>query len=336
MDQAHRAVILDQLADHLEPFLGWLRPVRGRSPYTIDVFRKDLRQFLAFVDAVDRRRPEHVDHRLIEAYLGWLQSPAIGRKATTVIQHLYAIESWCLYLSREGIISRNTSAEAFGPKKTLRLPHNYLSIDEQEALLRALQQRTTLLGRRDYALIAFALFTRARCEELATVPLAHLHLDAGRVLIHGKGAKDREVPLVPRLVAVLRAYLADVRPVLLGPSSVPFLFVRARREWRSGRRKPSDAIQWGATRNRVRAGLPILTRTIWAVLDRTVSPLVGRHISPHDLRHSFATRLRSQGADLQYVQQLLGHANIQTTTIYSHLVSVSQRDELARYLQEGG
>ena len=63
MDQAHRAVILDQLADYLEPFLGWLRPARGRSPYTIDVFRKDLRQFLAFVDTVDRRRPEHVDHR---------------------------------------------------------------------------------------------------------------------------------------------------------------------------------------------------------------------------------------------------------------------------------
>jgi len=124
--------------------------------------------------------------------------------------------------------------------------------------------------------------------------------------------------------------------VLLGPSTVPFLFVRARREWRSGRRRPSDAIQWGATRNRVRAGLPILTRTIWAVLDRTVSPLVGRHISPHDLRHSFATRLRSQGADLQYVQQLLGHANIQRTTIYSHLVSVQQRDELARYVKEGG
>ena len=80
MDQARRAVILDQLADYLEPFLGWLQPVRGRSPYTIDVFRKDLRQFLAFVDTGDRRRPEHVDHRLIEAYLGWLQSPAGWRK----------------------------------------------------------------------------------------------------------------------------------------------------------------------------------------------------------------------------------------------------------------
>jgi integrase/recombinase XerD len=229
---------------------------------------------------------------------------------------------------------RNVASEAFGPKVVKPLPRGYLSIDEQEGVLTALSQSRTLTGRRDYALVAFGLLTGARCEEMATLPLAHVHLDAGRVLIHGKGAKDREVPLVPRLVTILRRYVAEVRPVLLVGHASPFCFVRARKDWRRDRRRvPTKALTVGASYNRVRVGLPLERRTVWRLLERAVSPLVGRHVHPHQLRHSFATRLRMQGADLQYVQQLLGHEDIRTTTVYSHLVTSAQRETLAKYLE---
>ena len=320
------------LAEHVAPFLGWLLAVRGRRPQTAEQYRRDLRQFVVFCEATGRPMPADVDFRTVEAYCGWLQSPQRGLKATSAAQHFHAIRTFCLYLTREGFMARNATAEAFGPKVIRALPRGYLSLDEQRAVLEAMRENRTLTGRRNYALVAFALMTGARCEEMATLPLAHVHLDAGRVLIHGKGAKDREVPLIPPLVTILRAYVTETRPVLLAGTASPFLFVRTRREYHGRpRRSPSHVLTVGAARNGVRAGLPLDRRSIWALLDSHVSQLVGRHISPHMLRHSFATGLRTQGADLQEVQQLLGHACITTTTVYSHLVTIKQRDTLARY-----
>jgi integrase/recombinase XerD len=325
------------LAAHVEPFLGWLALVRRRRPLTIEQYRRNLRQFIPFCEAVGRPFPADLDHRVIEGYLAWLQSPERGLGAATAAQHLHTIRGLCLYLTREGVMPRNVAAEAFGPKVVRPLPKDYLSIAEQEHVLEALSRVPTLTGRRNYTLVAFGLFTGARCEEMAALPLVHVHLDAGRVLICGKGGRDRELPLVPRLVAILGGYVTDVRPALLAGQPSPFFFVRTRREWtggRQGRRRGlSDALTVGATHNASRAGLPLERRSVWWILEHAVSPLVGRHLSPHQLRHSFATRLRSQGADLQYVQQLLGHADIRTTTVYSHLVTTAQRETLARYLE---
>jgi integrase/recombinase XerD len=313
------------LAGLIPVFLGWLGGYRDRSPHTVVQYARDLRQFVAFCQAAGVLMADQlVDHRPIEAYLGWLRTPARGLSATSAAQHYYAIRSFCLWLAREGHSPTNAVANALGPKTVKALPKGYLSIDEQEAVLTAMARVSTLTGRRDFALVAFALMTGARCQEMAEVPVAHVHLDDGRVLLHGKGSKDREVPLVPRLVAVLRPYITAVRPALLEGRHSPFLFVRAPRAAFGGRRAA-----W-ATR---RAGLPLERRTVWWILKHRVSPLVGRHVSPHTLRHSFATRLRSQGMDIQHVQQLLGHADIRTTTIYSHVVTMKQQAELARYLR---
>ncbi len=324
------------LAGLLPVFLGWLGTVRHRSPQTVVQYARDLRQFVAFCQAAGLMMADQLtDHRPIEAYLGWLQTPERGLTATSASQHYYAIRSFCFWLAREQHTPTNPALQSFGPTTVKALPKGYLSVDEQEHVLEALSRATTLPARRDAALIAFALMTGARCAEIAALPLAHVHLEAdgGRVLIHGKGARDREVPLVPRLVAILRAYVDDVRPALLRmpgrPSGAsPFFFVRAAHDNRRG----SVTASW----DRARDGLPLERRSVWHLIARRLRPLVGRHINPHQLRHSFATRLRTQGADIQFVQQLLGHADIRTTTIYSHLVTFQQRDQLARYLEAPG
>ncbi len=322
------------LAGLLPVFLGWFGTVRGRSPQTIVQYERDLRQFVRFCQAAGITMADQLtDHRPIEAYLGWLQTPERGLTATSASQHYYAIRSFCFWLAREDHTPKNPALQSFGPKTVKALPTGYLSIDEQEHVLDALSRATTLPGRRDYALVAFALMTGARCQEIAELPLTHVHLESrgGRVLIHGKGGRDREVPLVPRLVAILRAYVDEVRPALLwfpGRRVSPFFFVRAPHDNHRG----SVTASW----DRARDGLPLERRSVWHLIARRLRPLVGRHVSPHQLRHSFATRLRAQGADIQFVQQLLGHADIRTTTIYSHLVTFQQRDQLARYLDPRG
>jgi site-specific recombinase XerD len=218
------------------------------------------------------------------------------------------------------------------------------------------------------ALVATALLTGLRCAELAALQVQHVDLDGGRLrVVNGKGGKDRELPLIPRLEGILRDYLEKVRPELVDrpigalqrrrkdgtwrlveyvngrhvgrnletrsreeaehrraalipvPSAPPFVFVNAHTR--------------GAQRVR-RTGQALLTKTIFALVRRAVAPIVGRPVAPHMLRHSFASHLRENGADLQLIQEALGHANINTTTMYAHISTNKRRQDLARLLAE--
>jgi len=249
-----------------------------------------------------------------------------------------------------------------------KLP-NYLTIPEQERLLTILAENPSLPGRRDHALVATGLFTGLRCAELAHLQLAHVDLHAGHLrVVNGKGGKDRELPIIPRLEAILQGYLAEVRPALVGrpfgglhkkqPGSKYWWLTEYAGEGKTVRHKLTtesleEARQVRAERvrqpaelpwvfvnasptnaNRIRrAGQPILGRTIFHMMRRVVSPILGRPVAPHMLRHSFASRLRENGADLQLIQEALGHANINTTTMYAHLTTNRRRQELARLLE---
>jgi site-specific recombinase XerD len=132
-----------------------------------------------------------------------------------------------------------------------------------------------------------------------------------------KGNAERECVIVPRLDGILEQYLTVARPALLRDTVAPWLFVAGTRR---GRRK-------------YRTGAPLLTRSVFGIVRTKLSPIVGRPVHPHMLRHSFASRLRENGADLQLIQEALGHASITTTTIYAHLTTAKRMAEIARFLQ---
>jgi len=193
-------------------------------------------------------------------------------------------------MGREEITVKNPATDVFLLPTHKKLP-GHLSIPEQEQLLEALAQDPTSLGFRDYALVATGLLTGLRCSELSHLQLGHVDLAAGILrVVEGKGRKDRELPIIPRLERILRSYLEVTRP-RLGP------------------------------------------RTIFITIRRLCEEVLNRHVHPHMLRHSFASRLRENGADLQDIQEALGHAVITTTTMYAHLTTRRQREKLAEYLK---
>jgi integrase len=145
------------------------------------------------------------------------------------------------------------------------------------------------------------------------------YLEAGTLTVVGMGDKQRECTVVPRLRGILRAYVAHVWPAIVGGRyGSPYLFTRT-----------------GQHCARIRAHLPLLTRLIYWILKHQVSPVVGRRVHTHMLRHSFASRLRENGAPLELIQDALGHANIGTTLIYAHVSTKKQRADIARYLEGG-
>ena len=248
-----------------------------------------------------------------------------GHQSSTARQHFHAVRTFGKYLRREGLMVEDLSL-AYGPKTPARPLPQYLTVTEQEAVLATLAADRTLLGRRDYALVATLLLMGLRAEECATLRVADLAFEGkqGTARVIGKGQKMRELDIIPRLATILRDYLATVRPRLLRTGVLapapPWVFLNA---------KPSRSWQ---TR---RAGEPLLTRSVWALVQRRLTPLVGRSVWPHLLRHSFASRLRSAGADLGVIQEFLGHASIDTTMIYAHLSTSARRADLERFLEVG-
>jgi integrase/recombinase XerD len=310
-------------------FLQWLKFVRERSDDTVAAYGYDLASFLGFCADGGLLRAEDVKVRHVELYMAWLrQTPRRTRggtgnhSAATANRHLAALRAFFAYLNREEILVGNPAAHAFVLRTGRRLP-TYLTIGEQEALLDALIPDHTPTGQRDLAIVATMLFCGLRVGEVVNLRLEHVVLAGQRLrVVQGKGQKDRELPIVPRLRGILGAYLSDGRARLLNPK-------RARRPriddgWffvRAGRGPYRFA----------RDGAAMESRTVHFLLRTKVSAIVGRHVHPHMLRHSFASRLRENGAELQLIQEALGHSDIRTTTIYSHLTTTKRTQELSRF-----
>ena len=304
------------LADYAPVFLRWLGFVRQRRENTVLAYGQDLETFLGFCGQAGLSKPDDVTFRHLEFYLGWLQTER-GLKASSANRHVHALRTFWTWLVREEITTRNPASQVFLLPTHKKLP-DYLSIPEQERLLAALAQDGSLLGPRDYALVATALLTGLRCAELSHLQLGHLNLDAGVLrVVDGKGRKDRELPIIPRLERILRPYLEHVRPgLLVGPNVYVFLRASRRRGWTK---------KYGAD--------PVGPKTIFYTIRRLCEAVLHRPVHPHMLRHSFASRLRENGADLQDMQEAMGHATITTTTMYAHLTTRRQREQLAEYLK---
>jgi integrase/recombinase XerD len=347
-------------------FLQWFAFTRGRSANTVKSYGHDLRIFTGFAAFANLQRPEDVDFRHLEFYLGWLRSER-GDLPQTCNRHLHALRSFWKWMRREGFATNDPAADTFLLPTQKKLPA-YLSDSEQERVLSTLAAGTSLLARRDYALIATGLLTGLRCSELAHLRVEHIDLEAGVLrVVNGKGGRDREVPVIPRLAAILTDYLTVVRPALVGrargqvhrsdgtrgsyglvlydeSSGKRWINLRTTDAAEARRRadeiapRPADAgwVFVNASPKRshadTRAGHALGSKAVYHLVSRAVGAILGRHVHPHEMRHSFATRLRGRGGDLQLIQETLGHADIRTTTMYAHLSTPARRQKLTELL----
>lgn len=355
------------LRELVPPFLGWLALVRQRAANTVKSYGEDLRAFADFCERYRITAPARVTFHVVEAYMAWLTAKQ-GRAAATANRHRYAIQTFFRFLRREGLATVNPVEGTSPFKQSQRLP-KYLTIPEQERVLAALAEDTSLRGRRDLALVATALLCGLRVGELAALRVEDVDLDTGRLRVVGKGDKERECAVIPRLRAILEDYLVNVRPALCALRILGWLerhggarnwcacyTINGKRvrentrtadreeaervladlvaEQRITQRSPYLFIRAGhrGGHHRTKGSRALLTRSIFLLIRRRLTAIVGRPVHPHMLRHSFASRLRENGADLVLIQEALGHASITTTTIYAHLTSAKRRADVARYL----
>jgi integrase/recombinase XerC len=294
---------MDSLEQSVLDFLAYLSLERNAAAGTVSAYRASLMQALAFC----RGRlppdpppvPAQLDQRLLRAFLAFQHEQ--GLAASTVRQQLAALRSWCRFLCRRGRLLVNPTDGLRGPRLPERLPH-CLSAADVVHLLEA--PAATTPGRRDLAILETLYSAGLRVSELTGLDVEDLNLKGGLVKVRGKGRRERLGVLGRPARQALHDWLA-VRPALAGARSKTALFLNAR-----GGRLTARSVARLLARYVVRAGLDPRT-------------------SPHTLRHSFATHLLDAGADLRSVQELLGHRNLQTTTIYTH-VSAQRLHEVYR------
>ncbi len=276
--------LIDAFADQL-----WLRD--GLAPSSLASYRRDLTGFAAWL--------ARQGTGLLEASRAdceaWLADQFRGKaKATSVARRLSALRRFYRLHAEQGSVRDDPTLRVKAPRRPRRLP-KLLSEQQVEALLGAPDTATTL-GLRDRAMLETLYATGLRVSELCALTHAQLSLDAGVVRVVGKGSKERLVPLGEEAAAWLARYLAEGRPSLAGTGRSTHVFLTQRRA--------------------------ALTRqAFWALIKRHAlrAGLAPETLSPHVLRHAFATHLLNHGADLRVVQLLLGHADITTTTIYTHV-----------------
>jgi integrase/recombinase XerD len=287
----------DADARTLSAFLDYLRVERGSAKLTIAAYRSDLAQFAEFLEKRKQNltgaRREDVRAYIQELFSNQLDGRSVGRKLSA-IRHLYR------YLLLDGMIDKDPTLNIDLPKQWKVLP-KALSRDEVGAMLVETPQNETArrqaLALRDHAMLELLYAGGVRVSEVADARLEDLKLEMGYVLVRGKGDKERMVPLGVPAQQALQRYLKGGREVLVKKRSSPLLFLGA-----GGRR---------LTRQRV-----------WQLVGKAglASGLSsGRRVSPHMLRHSCATHMVENGADLRTVQTILGHADISTTQIYTHV-----------------
>jgi integrase/recombinase XerD len=256
---------------------------------TIAAYRRDLTRFSEWLEG---RSPAKLSVRDLSDYMAWLQTKKLA--PPSIARHMVAVKLFFRYLQLEGIV-RDNPAELLGTQKTWQRVPEVMSAAIVERLLAA-PQPYDAYWQRDRALLELLYATGCRASEVSNLTLADLHLEQRYCLAHGKGSKDRLTPLGDAAVQAVREYLAAERPKLAkGRGEPPWLLLS-----RGGKRLRREAI-WELVKRYV--------RRIGANLD----------VSPHTLRHSFATHLLAGGADLRQVQELLGHASIATTQIYTHV-----------------
>ncbi len=279
---------------HLEPFLDYLALERGLRPRSCDAYRGDLRRFIAYLEERgDISGPVDVDHHILRDYGAHLH--AEGRAAVSIRRAQSALRAFFGYLVGEGIVADDPSDRMDRPATAKKLPQ-FLTPDEASRVVEAVHPDSKVHWR-DRAVLELLYATGMRVSELTGLSLASLEPEDECCMVFGKGGKERLVPVGRAALRSVQRYLGAVRPAL---------------DRRDGRAKGALFLN--------QRGTPLGRMSVWRIVSRAAERAgLERRVSPHTLRHSCATHMLEGGADLVAVQEMLGHADVSTTQIYTHL-----------------
>jgi integrase/recombinase XerD len=286
-----------------ESYLRHLEVERRMAPNTLDAYRRDLARLAEFA-AAHGQPLTHLTRHDLEAFVRELMSS--GLSAASTARLVASTRGFFRFLRLIGAVAANPAEDLQAPRAFAALPR-FLSLDDVDALLAA-PDTSTPRGLRDRALIEVLYATGLRVSELVGLRVTDVRADQGYVQCLGKGRKQRIVPLGDTAVDWVRRYVAEGRPMLMSGKQTPWLFVNARGGGRLSR------------------------SGFWKLLKgygRTAG--LRAHLSPHVLRHSFATHLLERGADLRAIQAMLGHADLSTTQIYTHVLEARLRQVYDQY-----
>ena len=276
---------------HVDQFLNYLRVERGLSPLTLEAYGRDLVKFVRFLGEKGLQETKKVVRRDVLDFLTFLYAQKLNGK--TINRNLVAVRRFFKFLRQENVIETNPTDDVEGPRTWRKIPE-VLSIKEVDQLL-AVPSGDAPLSIRDAAMLELLYATGLRISELVGLTLNDLNLQVGIVKAYGKGRKERIVPVSDTAMDRLRVYLDKGRGKLLGEVATEALFLNRR-------------------------GKAMSRQGFWKILKGyALKAGIRKNISPHKLRHSFATHLLERGADLRSVQMMLGHADISTTQIYTHV-----------------
>jgi integrase/recombinase XerD len=264
---------------------------QGLSPRTIEAYQRDLARFAEYAESKGIAAPVDITAKVMREYVYHLKD--LGLSPASIRRNVSAIRTYFRFLTGDGIVVRDPSERLETPKRWRSLPE-VLTVEEVQKLLAAPTLDDKLVFR-DRALLELAYGAGLRVSEWITLGLRDLLLEDGLVRVFGKGSKERLVPIGRSAIAALAVYIREQRPRLEQGEGKGILFLNAR-------------------------GKPLTRMGAWKILRGHVDRAgITKHVSPHTLRHSFATHLLEGGADLRAVQEMLGHVDIATTQIYTHV-----------------
>ena len=276
----------------LRGFLDYLQAECGLSPNTTKAYQHDLRKYLAFAASCGTTELSKLAPRHMEGFMR--QEKKAGFSPSTIARELAAVRTFCRYLVLHGLLGRDICSGIESPKKWQRLP-TVINDPAARELLNAPDAEQDAFPARDRAILALLYATGMRASELASLTIPDVNHNLGVIRVLGKGNKERIVPAAAESLEAVRRYVESDRPTLSQAGRTDTLFLS-------------------------RSGRGLLREDVFRIVRKYVrrAAIRGR-ISPHTLRHCFATQLLSHGADLRAVQEMLGHADIATTQIYTHV-----------------
>jgi len=275
----------------LARFTDYVALEHGLSPRTIEAYQRDLTRFAEYAEAKGVHAPVDITATLLREYVYHLKD--LGLSPASIRRNVSALRTYFRFLIGDGLVIRDPSERLETPKRWRSLP-DVLTVDEVQRLLASPTLDDNLVFR-DRAMLELAYGAGLRVSEWITLGVRDLLLEEGLVRVFGKGSKERLVPIGRSAIAAVAVYIREQRPKLEKGEGKGILFLNAR-------------------------GKPLTRMGAWKILRGHVErAAITKHVSPHTLRHSFATHLLEGGADLRAVQEMLGHSDIATTQIYTHV-----------------
>ena len=291
----------------LDRFCSYIVTVRRLSRNTVEAYSRDIVKYVRFIELKQNKPVKDCERLDLLLFLNSEQKKGLSSRSISRI--MSSIKSFYSFLESDGLLKNNPFTDVQTPKSELKLPV-VLSKDEVDTLIDAPDTKTAL-GIRDRTLLEVLYATGMRVSELISLTYDNINLEAGFVIVVGKGSKERLVPLGDEAMYWLRKYFEEARPKLMSKRTHSFLFPN-------------------------RAGGTLSRQGFWKIIKKyCLKVAIHKKISPHTLRHSFATHILEGGADLRSIQVMLGHSDISTTQIYTHIAKDALKKIHKKYHPRG-